>query len=169
MTFDPRSLANYILDATDQMAIGVTNMALNKILYFSHGWYLALESCPLTSGAFEAWEHGPVLPVICHQFKNYKDQPIRSRATQIDLDTGADVAILYEFPEAVLNHLDRMINFYAPKSGPLLSFMSHEQGAPWDTVRSRPNQSEMVICNEMIETFFATKLRSRKTGPNGQA
>ncbi len=35
MTYDPRALANAILDHTAACGFGVTNMALNKILYFS--------------------------------------------------------------------------------------------------------------------------------------
>jgi uncharacterized phage-associated protein len=35
MTYDPRALANAILDDTAACGFGVTNIALNKILYFS--------------------------------------------------------------------------------------------------------------------------------------
>ena len=169
MSFDARSLANYILDASERMGAPLTNMALNKVLYFSHGWHLALYSSPLISNTFEAWEHGPVVPIIYHQFKRHKDKPITSRATHIDMDTGEDRISSYEFFSGEhIDHLDRMIAFYAPKSAPLLSYMSHEPGAPWDLARTSPNQVGMKIHNDIIKVFFATKLRSRKP-VDGQA
>jgi len=87
VVYDPRALANCILDATAVRGFGVTNMALNKIIYFSHGWYLALHDHPLVSVSFEAWDYGPVILLLYHQFKRYGDQDISTRATRIDLQT----------------------------------------------------------------------------------
>jgi len=58
--FDPRSIANFMLDEADRVGVGITNLALQKLLYFAHGIFLNETKGPLVSGYFEAWQYGPV-------------------------------------------------------------------------------------------------------------
>jgi len=167
MTYDPRALANAILDHTAACGFGVTNMALNKILYFSHGWSLAVRDMPLVSVSFEAWDYGPVLPLLYHQFKRFGDLPITSRATRIDVGTGKHVLVDDPVPLEVRSHLELMIEFYGPKSGPRLSHLSHDPDGPWAAVRRDANQPSMGIPDDLIKTYFVSKRRSRKTNANG--
>jgi uncharacterized phage-associated protein len=162
MPYDPRAIANFILDEGERMNLAITNMAINKIIYFAHGWYLADRNSPLVDGKFEAWEHGPVLPIIYHQFKSHKDEPIKSRALKIDIKTGKDVRASYNFSDEDEAFIQKMVMFYAPKSGLVLRHMSHEQGAPWDMIRSGTDSLGMVISDELIRSFFQSKLRTRK-------
>lgn len=167
MTYDPRALANYILDHTASRGFGVTNMALNKILYFSHGWSLAVRDAPLVSVTFEAWDHGPVLPLLYHQFKRFGDRPIISRATRIDILTGGNVRVDDPLSGEVCSHLELMIEFYAPKSGPTLSHLSHDPQGPWAAIRRASNHPSMGIPDDLIQAYFLSKLRSRKTSIHG--
>lgn len=167
MTYDPRALANYVLDTTAERGASVTNMSLNKILYFSHGWHLAVHDAPLISVAFEAWDYGPVLPLLYHQFKAYGDREISTRATQIDLASGRNVEVGYRLAEETRDHLNVMIEFYGPKSGPTLSHLSHDPAGPWATVRRSPNRPSMSIPDDLIKAYFGLKLRSRKGNVDG--
>lgn len=167
MTYDPRALANYVLDATAERGVSVTNMALNKILYFSHGWHLAVHDAPLISVSFEAWDYGPVLPLLYHQFKGFGDREISTRATQIDLASGRNVEVEYRLAEEPRDHLDVMIEFYGPKSGPTLSHLSHDPAGPWATVRQSANHPSMLIPDDLIKAYFSLKLRSRKGNVDG--
>ncbi|MDB5411029.1 MAG: uncharacterized protein JWL84_5941 [Rhodospirillales bacterium] len=165
MAYDPRALANCILDTTAARGFGVTNMALNKIIYFSHGWHMALHDRPLVSVSFEAWDYGPVVPLLYHQFKGHGDQAISTRATRIDLQTGRNVAVEGAVSAETREHLDVMLEFYAPKSGPTLSHLSHDPQGPWASVRRRPNHPSMTIPDDLIKAYFRSKLQSR-TGPS---
>lgn len=167
MTHDPRALANYILDHTAGRGFGVTNMALNKILYFSHGWSLADRNAPLVSLTFEAWDYGPVLPLLYHQFKRFGDAAITGRATRIDVATGKNVVVEEPLTSDVQDHLKLMIEFYAPKSGPTLSHLSHDPLGPWAAVRRGSNQPSLGIPDELIKAYFLAKQRSGKTSANG--
>ena len=62
--YDPRSIANLLLDEADRLAINITNLSLQKLLYFAHGLSLIEDGKPLVSGYFEAWQHGPVHPLV---------------------------------------------------------------------------------------------------------
>ena len=54
----------------------VTQMQLQKLLYFAHGNSLVTNGEPLIEEGFEAWDYGPVCPVIYHEFKIYGANPI---------------------------------------------------------------------------------------------
>ena len=57
---------------------GVTNLKLQKILYFAQAYYLAKLGKPLFADKIEAWEYGPVVPDVYKKFKSYGSDPIIS-------------------------------------------------------------------------------------------
>jgi len=164
MTHDIRAVANYLLDQADLRGILISNMALNKILYFSQGWYLSTQKKPLFLQEFEAWKNGPVSPVIYQQFKEWGAGAIKSRAKSIDLAAGGMRTAKYSLSEAEREHLDKMLEFYGHKSAALLSHMSHEEGAPWDMVRKSDAHLGMKIPNSAIQEFFDSKLNKKYGG-----
>lgn len=56
----------------------LTNLSLQKLAYFAHGWHLALFDKPLLeeNDAFEAWRYGPVLPELYHALKAFSNNNI---------------------------------------------------------------------------------------------
>ena len=81
--FDVRAVANLVLDVAQSRDIDVTNMALNKIVFFVHSDYLVENGRPLVGAKIEAWKHGPVFREIYHEFKDWDDLPIRGRAKRV--------------------------------------------------------------------------------------
>lgn len=55
---------------------GVTNLKLQKILYFAQAYFLAKISKPLFADTIEAWEFGPVVPNVYHKLKKHGSNPI---------------------------------------------------------------------------------------------
>jgi uncharacterized phage-associated protein len=47
----------------------MTNMKLQKLLYYAQGQYLAEHEEPLFDEDIEAWSHGPVVPSVYRAFK----------------------------------------------------------------------------------------------------
>jgi uncharacterized phage-associated protein len=66
--YDPRVVANAIIDRAAQEGQPVTHIALQKLLYFAHGLFLLRHRKPLVSGYFEAWTYGPVHPAVYGAF-----------------------------------------------------------------------------------------------------
>lgn len=160
MSYDVRKIANAILDQADHYGYPITNMALNKLVFFAHGWHLALYDRPLVSSSFEAWQFGPVHPQIYRQFKSYDDHPIRGRAHRINLSSGNTSKMEYDLPELVTLHIGNIIEFYGSYSASRLSQISHEVGAPWDQVwngtGSRPG---MTIDDNNTKNYYKSKLK----------
>lgn len=72
-------VANYILDLADRDRVAVTPMKLQKLVYITYGWALALFHLQLFQEKIQAWKHGPVIPSLFHEFKVYTNNPITGR------------------------------------------------------------------------------------------
>ena len=49
----------------------MTNLRLQKLLYFAQGWHLARFGRPLFDASIEAWPYGPVVPEVYRAYKEY--------------------------------------------------------------------------------------------------
>src|SRR3546814_10577509 len=82
--YDPRGVANLLLDLAEVRQKPISNLVLQKLLYFAHGRFLIESKKPLLAGYFEAWQFGPVHPTVYHAFKAATDRPIGFRAIHVD-------------------------------------------------------------------------------------
>lgn len=152
MTYDVRAIANLVLDCASSHGKSVTNLALNKIVFFLHTAYLTTFERPLVSAKIEAWEYGPVFREIYQSFKSYRDQPIDTRAYRLSPITGdrevCTVELTMEESQLLVDEIGRLIEFSASN----LVQMSHVPGGPWDVVwnhKAATNPS-MRISDEII-------------------
>lgn len=58
---------NLIMNDSD--ADMITNLKLQKLLYYAQGCFLALKDEPLFDDPIVAWEHGPVVENVYHKYK----------------------------------------------------------------------------------------------------
>jgi uncharacterized phage-associated protein len=128
---DPRAVANLILDEAQRRGMAITNLALQKLLYFAHALFLVERKRQLVSGHFEAWRFGPVHPLVYETFKTTGDKPITTRATGIDVMTGAPVELPPPLDLDVRSHVDRVMASYGRLTPGRLVDISHAKGAPW--------------------------------------
>ncbi|MCY4035317.1 MAG: DUF4065 domain-containing protein [Hyphomicrobiales bacterium] len=56
----------------------ITNLRLQKVLYFAHMFYSGREKKKLIGENFQAWEYGPVLPSLYRHVKQFGKYPIES-------------------------------------------------------------------------------------------
>lgn len=59
------------IELGDDDAALLTNLMVQKHLYFQQGWHLAEFGVPLFEEQIEAWEHGPVVPEVYHKLKKF--------------------------------------------------------------------------------------------------
>lgn len=141
MAFDPRSIANLILDEADQNRYAITNLALQKLAYFAHAMFLIDQKRPLMSGYFEAWEYGPVHPSIYQAFKSEGARPIKIRAMRVNPATGERTAIDPPSDPRVREHIVRILHSYGRMTPGRLVEISHAKGAPWDFIVNKGRTS----------------------------
>lgn len=145
---DPNAenLSDYLLVNCRGRGEILTNLKLQKLLFYADAWSLALRDKELINEQFQAWVHGPVLPSQYHRFKSYKWMPIQYYA----------IAPTYE-PEVVA-HLDEIITEFGSESAVALELMTHRE-KPWleargDLLPSEP--SEELISKETTRDYYRT-------------
>ena len=132
--YDPKAIANFFLALAETEGRSITPLQLTKLVYIAHGWHLGLTGQPLLNENPEAWQYGPVLPSIYHEFKNFGNAAITMRATEFDLRTfGLKEVTLPndQTTEPLKKFLREVWHIYGKKSGLELSSLTHQPGTPW--------------------------------------
>ena len=150
------SIAKYFIRKGIDDSRPVTNMKLQKLIYFSHGWHLAYTGEPLIDEFVEAWQYGPVVPSIYHSFKSLGNLPIdkpefiehvertlNGELTRVEL-SAEDVAFL-----------DDIWQSHKDFTGRELSSITHLEGTPWSRVFETHKEFKGTdIPNDLIKNYF---------------
>ena len=157
MSHDGREIANFVLDYCDRIGQPVSNLALQKIVFFCHVWSLVDHRRPLVRHHFEAWKHGPVLQYLYREFKEFGDDPIEKRATRVDKMTGKRETADYTFDKETEELLNRVVAFYGRLSASQLRKISHVPGGPWERAWNHDGNVNpgMKLENENISNFYS--------------
>lgn len=129
--FSAKSIANYFLDLAAASGQPISPMKLQKLVYYAQGWYAGYTGRPLINEAVEAWQYGPVIPSLYHEFKRFGAGNIAGKAFEYDA-LGVREAAAPADPE-IRTFLQNVFNSYGQYSGIRLSEMTHAPGTPWDT------------------------------------
>jgi uncharacterized phage-associated protein len=158
---DPRAIANLILDMADCRGVTVSNLALNKIVYFLHGIFLARFGRPLIDAKIEAWQYGPVFREIYHQFKKFGDKPINERATVLNAESGEFEVCSYNLEQNEYEFLQDIADSYLKMRPSMLVELSHVRDGPWHNAWFYDGivNPGMEITNESIEKYFKQQVR----------
>lgn len=119
----------------------ITNLKLQKLLYYAQGYYLAKTNTPLFKEEFLAWEHGPVIRKIYDKYKING-----SKGIEYDEDFTADID---DQTELILQYV---YNEYGKYTAWKLRDMTHEE-TPWKTT---PRNE--VISKDKIKEYFIAKV-----------
>lgn len=161
MAYDVREIANFVLDAAEAEGLGISNLSINKIVYFLHASFLVQFDRPLVTAKIEAWNYGPVFRELYREFKSFENQPINRRAHRISPETGQRELCSYHFPVDENEFLERLTQKYVRFSAGTLVSMSHERGGPWDQVwnHDKAVNASMSISNDIIRNWYAGAVR----------
>jgi uncharacterized phage-associated protein len=162
--YDPKAVANRIIEIAEEKKLALDHMKLQKLIYFAHGWCLAISGEPLINEPIEAWKFGPVINSIYHAFKRFGSGVITQKAVSFD---GCDFVIPTVGKDDTFTNelLETIVKAYGREFTAIqLSNMSHEQGSPWEVTWKKKNPDEQLkylqIENEEIKDYF-TKLSER--------
>lgn len=117
-----RQVADYFLSLVDdEVGDSLSNLKLQKLVYYAQGFHLALTGKSLFEEDIAAWEHGPVVASLYRGFKQHGSEPIPAPEDGIDRNS---------YPEEVRELLDEVFSVYGQFSASKLRNMTHEE-PPW--------------------------------------
>jgi len=148
--FDPRTIANRMLDYAEQQGLHLTVMHLLKLVYLAHGWWLTFSNgSPLTTAKPEAWRYGPVYRDVYNAFIRYGRGPVIGRA--VDGATGYEYR--EDMSEEVEHLLEHIVSSYGKHYAFTLSKSTNKPAGPWSvTVEKRGYYAP--IEHDMIRKHF---------------
>ena len=126
----------------------ITNLKLNKLLYFAQGWYLSKYNEPLFDEQIEAWDLGPVVANVYQAYKPLGKNHIMIDRNEDNLDESK---VSVEQLELLID----VYNNYSKFSANELVEMTHVKDSPWDKVYVK-NENK-VIPNDLIKEYFLTQ------------
>ena len=153
MPYNTKHVVNSLLDRSfRESRSDMTPMKLQKMLFYTHGWHLAINGTGAIDENFEAWKFGPVVRSVYHDLKKFQGSAISQYLSEIDPFSGderkyavnRDCHTLYQ-------SIDIAWQKYIGISAESLSTMTHEQGTPWDEIRKAGAE---VIPNTLIQEYF---------------
>ena len=75
-TQEPIAVANFVINLANRNKLSVTNLQLQKILFFLQGYTLSKYQVGIIKGSFSKWQYGPVQKNVYCTFKDYGASPI---------------------------------------------------------------------------------------------
>ncbi len=140
-------VANFFIDlANSDPDDCMTNLRVNKLLYFAQAWSLVRRGKPLFPDELQAWKFGPVVPSVYQAFKPCG----RERISSVSGEYSADV-----FSTEELELLIDVARKYGRYTSPALVDMTHRPGSPWEAVYA-PGQNN-TISTDCLKAYYSQK------------
>jgi uncharacterized phage-associated protein len=162
--YEARKICNYLLAHYDAKQFNLSNLRLNKLIFFIHAISLATLRDGLVRNHFEAWQYGPVIRPVFDAFKIHGDQWISEPAQYLDYATGDLKPIPYDdILSAHADKIEKVFEEYSRFSTGQLVALSHEPGGPWDVVyraHLADKTASPRIPNELIRRHFAGNVKT---------
>ena len=138
-------VARYFLSFTDEDAGElISNLKLQKLLYYAQAWYLALYDNELFNEEIEAWVHGPVVYSVYNRFKDYKWNNITEQPANPNLSVG------------IRKHLVEIMRVFGGFSARQLEQMTHRED-PWKKARKNlplDEPSRNIIDTKNMKEYY---------------
>lgn len=132
----------------------ITQLALQKALYYIQGFTKAFTGKFIFAEDCEAWVHGPVYREIYEQYKSYRYDPIQIEGARAGVGVGHFDASVFSSAEKSV--IDSVIQHLCCYSGRVLENFTHAE-TPWLVTRDDvPGDapSERVIDKQLIADYF---------------
>lgn len=130
----------------DDEESGITNLKLQKLLYYAKGFYFAIFNNALFPEKLWAWTHGPVVPEIYHEYKDYGANIIANLEYMPSPSS--------KFNEEQLELLNEVWSVFGQFSAWKLRDMSHNE-KPW----LDHEKDASIIEDKELESYFKTRIK----------
>jgi len=140
-----KDIADYFLSKCDEEAGDtISNLKIQKLVYYAQGFYLAIKGKPLFKESIESWIHGPVVPKLYDEFKNYGSSSI-SIPKDVDFD---------KYPKDVKEILNEVYDVYGQFSAWKLRELIHNESP----CKNTPEGKGSVISHEKLKKYFSAQI-----------
>ncbi len=146
MSYPVIDIANKVIANTDiSQGETISNLKLQKMLYYLQGFFIAVFDKKLFEEPIEAWQYGPVVREAYSHFK---------KCGSSSISIGEEINII-ELPQDEDELFREVMEEYGQFSAIKLMNMTHEE-LPWKRTFSENPQGE--ISYELLKEYFKTQI-----------
>jgi uncharacterized phage-associated protein len=151
-TITYKDVSNYFIALSNETGNLISNLQLQKLMFYSQAWNIAICDKRFFDEEFQAWVHGPVLPKLYVEYKHFKWQPINENLNKKHIE------LLKNKLDVKQNEiLEDVIEEYFGLTGFELEKIVHSE-SPWVIARNGiPNDqpSNEIIHDQDIREYYS--------------
>ena len=132
------SLSNYVISLFEERNVPITNLKLQKVLYYIQGYFYKHFGKAAFSDEIYNWQYGPVVPAVYYEYNDNGSVPLKSRLS------FEDCSIPDNEKKLIVSVVEKCAGIATSK----LVSMTHSE-SPWKNA-----VLGNVIDKKSIETFF---------------
>lgn len=135
-------IARYIIERCNSKNLAISNLKLQKILYFVQAEFLVVRNQPCFAEEIEAWDFGPVVPEVYQEYKIFGGANIPV------IERSLGPVIISSDDQELINGI---VDECAQYSASTLVDITHRQ-FPWKNAYRRGYSN--VISKRSIQEYF---------------
>lgn len=152
MAYSAIAVANAFIEKAGEEGINdLSQMKLQKMVFFAQSWSLRLYDKPLVEDFFAKWPYGPVIPALYHATKQYGNGHISSLISTLEFYEGGNFSFVTPKLDDIGSDfsclIDNIIKVYGRMTAATLSRLTHVSGSAW----SRATSEEAVLDNPLLK------------------
>ena len=144
MIYKAITVANYIIEYSNKNMKPVSNLKLQKLLYYVQAAFLVEFSRPAFSNDIRAWKYGPVVESVYHMFKIYANDSIK----HCNNDITSDMISCEDDEKLIKSVVDSYVDY-----SPIEIMLKTHQEVPW--IESNELKKGSIIDNDAIKEFYS--------------
>ena len=129
------AVARRFLETATQAGRNLTPLQLIKLSYLAHGWAYPILGNLLVDEAVEAWQYGPVFPLLYDELKVHGRKPVNTIPTTEREMGMKEKGLDLELTEDENGLIDAVYESYKEYNGSQLITLTHEEGGPWSLMK----------------------------------
>ncbi len=155
LPYRAKTIALFFLELGEKEKLDISPMKIQKLIYFAHGWCLAITGSLLIEESIEAWRYGPVISNIYYWLRKFGSQPVRFDELDIEPQDFSRLKTLRQKGETV-QLLQKVWDVYKGYDAIELSTMTHLPESPWAETRDKVPEEKfnVTIDDQQIRQYF---------------
>jgi len=157
--YDVLDIARYIINYSHEKDYLVSNLSLQKLLYFVQAHFLvsSKEKAPLFKDKIEAWDFGPVVPKAYNEYRQFGGTSIPYIKSYFITRTGNiwdSERVPYKddcIDEGTKKYINDVVDNFSNKSSTYLTKLTQSQG-PWLDAYAQGKRAEITPAS--LQAYF---------------
>ena len=151
-------VCRHIINYSNDKRYGISNLKLQKILYFVQAFFLICKDRPCFREPIEAWDFGPVVPAAYREYKQFGSINIPYIETYFKFESKNlwDVVAMKYVDNVISDNdkklIDMVVDKFSRYSATALVYLTCRQ-APWKNSYSPDRANEIKL--DILKGYFA--------------